>query len=347
MSTPRKAGAKAPPTAAAVGTPKARPAQKKAAAARPAGKGAARPAKPAIRTPPPPPGPGLVVGPVPALVRVAGVVALAGAVLLLVAPAFPLARSAGRDLGGAGNLLGFVPALPLAAAVGAAAVLCVRGLLPRLGLAALLPAGTLAAGLLLRTLALFDTGSRTTVDLPLGIGTSARYEAAPGLTALAVGYGLLVAAAVLAAVAWPRTLMEDTGDLDPRRPRLAAWGLTVGVFAALVLGMAPYSSTATLSPPTLPERSGLDLLGALVLALGVLAWAVVAATLRPRLAVVGAYAGLAAVLLTEGLATALLVARSPVLGPTAGGVGALLAGLAVLLLTWSALAVGAPRRQQA
>ena len=113
---------------------------------------------------------------------------------------------------------------------------------------------------------------------------------------------MLVAAALLATVAWPRTIMEDTGDLDPRRPRLAAWGLAVGVLTALVLGMAPYSSSIAAGAPTLPERHGLDLLGAAVVALGAAVWAVVAATLRPRLAVVGAYAGLAATLLSIGLA---------------------------------------------
>jgi hypothetical protein len=303
-----------------------------------AGKGAA--AKPAV---PPPPGPGLVVGPVPVLTRVAGAVALAAAALLLIAPAFPLARAGGRDLGGPGNLFGFVPALPLVATVAAAGVLAVRGRLPRLALAALLSAGTLGAGLLLRALALLDTEA-STLDLPLGIGTSARYEAAAGLVVPAIGYGLLVAAAVLAALGWPRTLMEDEGDLDPRRPRLAAWGLAAGVLAALVLGMAPYASSVAPGTPTLPERAGLDLLGWLVLALGAMVWAVIAATLRPRLAVVGGYAGLAAVLLSEGLAAWLLVARSPAIGASAGGVGTLLAALAVGVLAWSALGWRARRR---
>jgi hypothetical protein len=325
------------------------PAARKAGAAKAgAGKGSAagkagarKGAKPTI---PPPPGPGLVVGPVPVLARVVGAVALAAAALLLIAPAFPLARSGGQDLGGAGNLFGFVPALPLVAVAAAAGVLAVRGRLPRLALAALFPLGTLGAGLLLRTLALIDTGVRTTLDLPLGIGTSARYEVAAGLLVTAAGYALLVAAAVLAAVAWPRTLMEDDGGLDPCRPRLAAWGLAAGVLSALVLGMAPYASSIAPGTPTLPERSGLDLLGAVVLALGAMAWAVLAATLRPRLAVVGAYAGLAAVLLAEGLAAWLLVARSPVIGPSAGGVGTLVAGLVFAVLAWTALGWRRPRR---
>ncbi len=300
--------------------------------------------KAAGRAVPPPPGPGLVVGTVPALARVAGAVALVAAVLLLVAPAFPLARSGGADLGGPGNAFAFLPPLPLAGTVAAAGVLAVRARLPRLGLAVLFPAGTVAAGLLLQTASLLRTGSHGTIDLPLGIGTSARYEVGPGLVLSAVGYGVLVAAALLAAAGWPRTVMEDTGDLDPRRPRLAAWGLAVGVLTALVLGMAPYSSSIAPGAPTLPERHGLDLLGAAVVTLGAAAWAVLAATLRPRLAVVGAYAGLAATLLTIGLAIWLLVARSPAIGTSAGGVGVLLAALAVAVLGLVTARIGRPAR---
>jgi hypothetical protein len=293
---------------------------------------------------PPPPGPGLVVGTVPALARVAGAVALPAALLLLLAPAFPLARANGADLGGPGNLWAFVPPLPLVGLVAAAGLLAATGRLPRLGLAALFPAGTLAAGVLLRTLALLRTGERSTLDLPLGIATSSRYEAGAGLVLTALGAGLLVLAAVLAAAAWPRTIMEDTGDLDPRRPRLAAWGLAAGVLTALVLGMAPYSSGIAPGAPTLPERSGLDLLGALVIALGAAAWAVLAATLRPRLAVVGVYAGLAAALLTENLSILLLVARSDQLGPSAGMYGILLAAFAAAGLGLAAARLGRPAR---
>jgi len=291
---------------------------------------------------PPPPGPDLVVGTVPVLARVAGAVAVLAAVLLMIAPAFPLARAGGVEFGTPGNAWAFVPPLPLAATVAAGGALAARGRLPRLGLAVLFPAGTIAAGLLLQNVALLRTGSHSTIDLPLGIGTSARYEVGPGLVMSVVGYGVLVAAALLAAVAWPRTIMEDTGDLDPRRPRLAAWGLAAGVLTALVLGMAPYSSSIGAGAPTLPERHGLDLLGGAVVALGAAVWAVVAATLRPRLAVVGAYAGLAATLLSIGLAIALLVTRSPALGTSAGGVGVLLAALAAAVLGLVSARLGRP-----
>jgi iron complex transport system permease protein len=351
VSTPRKTAAK--PGGGAGSTPSARKAASKTGSktgsspAAKTGSGKAGAAgKPAAGTAgrpvPPPPGPGLVVGSVPALARIAGAVAVLAAVLLMIAPAFPLARAGGVDLGGPGNVWAFVPPLPLAAAVAAGGVLALRGRLPRLGLAVLFPAGTVAAGLLLQDAALLRTGSHGTTDLPLGIGTSARYEVGPGLVTAVLAYGVLVAAALLATVAWPRTIMEDTGDLDPRRPRLAAWGLAVGVLTALVLGMAPYSSSIGSGAPTVPERHGLDLLGAAVVALGAAVWAVIAATLRPRLAVVGAYAGLAATLLSIGLSIALLVARSPALGTSAGGVGVLLAALAAAVLGLVTARIGRP-----
>lgn len=350
MSTPRKTakpgGATGKQPAARKAAPKGSAgasAGKAGASAGKAGSGRAGPGKAGKKTVPPPPGPELVVGTVPPECRIAGGLAVLAAVLLLIAPAFPLARVDGTDVGGPGNLWAFVPALPLVALVGAAGALAVTGRLPRLGLAVLFPAGTIAAGLLLQTVALLRTGSHSTLDLPLGIGTSARYQAGPGLTTHAIGYGLLVAAAVVATAAWPRTIMEDAGDLDPRRPRLAAWGLAAGVLTALVLGMAPYSSTIAPGAPTLPERAGLDLLGALVVTLGAAAWAVLAATLRPRLAVVGAYAGLAATLLTLGLANALLVARSDGLGASAGGVGTLLAAVAIAVLALVSARYGRPK----
>jgi iron complex transport system permease protein len=349
VSTPRKGAPAAAKTAG-----------KKTAAARKTGAAAAgskaRPAKTAGRTTagkatagkggkgkaaPPPPGPGLVVGQVPVLARVAGVLGALGALVRFAAAIPALASTGDRDLGGLDTVWDLVPPLPILLVVGGAGVLAARGVLPRLGLAVLLSAGTLAAGLLLSTLALFATGSRSTVDLPLGIGTSVRYEPGAGLVLLAVAYGLLVAAAVAAGVAWSTTVMEDDGAFDTQRPRVATWGLIVGVGTALAFGMAPYGSSTGLDPGTVPERAGLELLGGLLLTLGAAVWAVVAATLRPRLAVAGAYAGLAAVLAAETLGILLLAVRSPAVETTAGTVGRILAVSAVTTL---AVAVRGRRR---
>jgi hypothetical protein len=288
----------------------------------------------------PPPGPGLVVGQVPLLARVAGGLALAGAVLRLLAGFPALATSDGTGLGGSQNVWDLIPPLPVLLVVGAAGFFLAQGRLPRLGMAVLLSAGTLSAGELLRTLALFDTDSRSTVDLPLGIATSARYEPGTGLVLLAVAYALMTVAALAAGVAWSTTVMEDDGAFDRLRPKVATWGLIIGCLAALVFGMSPFTSVIGLEPGPVTERSGTDLLGGLVLTLGTAGWAVVAATLRPRLAVAGAYAGLAAVLAADVLATLLLVVRSPALEVGAGTVGSLIAVVAVTAL---ALAVAPVR----
>jgi iron complex transport system permease protein len=280
---------------------------------------------------------GMVVGPVPVAARVAGALAVGGALCRLAVPAFPIAHVRGHALGGAANLFDWLVVLPYVAVIGVAGVLVVLGRLPRLGLATIRTAGVLAAALLAQTVYLLDAGQRSTTDLSLGVGTSLRYSAGSGLVLLAVGYGLVVAALVVAEIAWPRTVMEDDGRLDRLRPRLAGWGLAAGIFAAIVLGMSPFhSSVAHLAPPAVPGRDGWDLVGGAVLALAAAVYAVIAATLQPRLAVVGGYAALAGVLATQGLATALLVARSPAITPSAGGIGTLVSALLFALLALAA-----------
>lgn len=293
------------------------------------------------------PGPAVVVGPVPVSARVAGGVALAGAAVTLLTPAFPLATAGGRDLGGAANAFDWLPLLPLVLLVGAAGALAVTGRLPRLGLAALLPVGTAAAGWLLHAAWLRAAADRSSQDLPLGIGTSFRYQPAAGLTVRIVADGLLVLAAALAAVAWSGTVMEDDGGFDRWRPRFGAFGLTAGILAALAVGTAPWtSSVAGLSPPTLLERDGIDLLGGLLVAGAVAGWGVLSATLRPRLAVAGGYLSVAVVLLVEWAQAMLLVVRSPVLGAGAGPVlRLLLAGMFVALAV--AVRPRLPRRASA
>jgi iron complex transport system permease protein len=292
--------------------------------------------------------PGLVVGPVPVVARVVGGVAVAGALCRFVAVGFPLAHVRGRGVGAAANAFDWLVTLPYVAVLGGAGVLLVLGRLPRLGLAAARVVGLLSAGLVAQTIYLLDASQRSTTDLPLGIGTSLHYTAGTGLVLLAAGYALAVAALVGAQVAWPRTVMEDDGELDRLRPRLAAWGLPAGIAAAIALGLSPYSSSAAhLAPPAVPERAGWDLAGGALLALAAGACAVLPATFHPRLAAVGGYAAAAGVLATLGLSTALLVARSPVITPSGAGVATLVvaavfAGLA--LVAWRLARPARPAR---
>jgi hypothetical protein len=279
-----------------------------------------------------------VVGPVPLLARVAGGLALASVLVRLAVPALPLAHAGARDLGG-GNAWDWIALLPFAGVVAAAGALCLLGRLPRLGLAVLLPTGTAAIGLLLATGYLLDDRNRSSQDLPLGLGTSFRYTTGGGLWLLMVAHGLLVAAFLTAGLAWSRTGMEDEGGFDGLRPRFAAAGLGVGVLGALGLGMAQLDPAVPgAAAPPLLEQSGLAQFGGLVLAGAVVGWGTIAATLRPRLAAVGVFAGIAAVLGTEALRGALVAARSPVVGPGPGLITELIAVAAFALL-----AVGAWR----
>ena len=106
-------------------------------------------------------------------------------------------------------------------------------------------------------------------------------------------------AGVVALVAWGRTVMEDRGALDPLRPALAGAAVVLGVFAVLCLALPaadvpdrvvtdPATGLETVvteeGPQALLERPGLALLGGLLLAGALLLCAVVAPSLRPRLA---------------------------------------------------------------
>jgi hypothetical protein len=279
----------------------------------------------AVRTRPAAPASALVVGTIPPLTRVAGAGALAAALLLLVQPAFPLVREGGHGLGGAHNLWDFVAWLPAALLVGAAGALCLLGRLPRLGLAALIAAGGYGLGQLFRTAALLDTGGRSSIDLPLAEGQvrAFRYTPGPGLDLQVAALAVLAAALPLAVLAWRRTVMDDDGSFDPLRPTFAGMGFAAGLvgFAAVAFPAAsPRPGSLMVALPSLFERSGLDLLGGWVLVVAVVAVAVGAATVRPRLAVTGMFAGLAAMFGTAALGDLLLVVRSTPLDLDTGGV---------------------------
>jgi len=277
------------------------------------------------RTRPAAPSPTLVVGTIPPLTRVAGAGGLAAALLLLIQPAFPLVREGGRGLGGAHNLWDFAVLLPAVLLLGAAGVLCLLGRLPRLGLAALIAAGGYGLGQLFRTAALLDTGGRSSLDLPLPEGQvrAFRYTPGPGLVLQVAALAVLAAVLVLALLSWRRTVMDDDGSFDPLRPTFAGMGFAGGLvgFAAVAFPPAsPRPGSLTVAMPSLFERSGLDLLGGWLLIGAVVVVAVGAATVRPRLAVTGMFAGLAAMFGTAALGDLLLVVRSTPLDLDTGAV---------------------------
>jgi hypothetical protein len=321
------------------------PSRDRAASARRAG-----PRRPAA--PPTPAGPvdGLVVGDVPLLARVSGVLlVLAG--LAGVAGAFPTYLVVGgqdvAQAGGFGGVLVVVLAPVVGAVVGG---VLAAGRVPRLGLAYAGVAGALALGLLLIELYRARTSTvRPAVEVLAGreVLTSSVGIGA-GWALGAASLGLTVLAGLVAALAWGRTVMEDGGSLDPARPALAGLAalLGVGTVLCLVLPAADVPDRIVTDPATgmqtvveqdgpqgLLERPGLALLGGLLLAGAIVLCSVLAPSLRPRLAAVGGLLAIATVVLTAALAGLRDAAVSDGLEWTLPGAGLLVAGLGYAVLT--------------
>ncbi len=308
--------------------------------------GPRRPSEPA----PAVPADGLVVGDPPPTARLAGVLlVLAGVVgaaglfpTYLVIGGTEVSQSAG-----AGSLLAglVVPLTALAVGGGLAA-----GRVPRFGLAFASIGGALSVGLLLIELYRASTSTvRPGIEVIAGqrVLTSA-VDVGPGWVLGAVALGLTVLAGVLAVAAWGRTVMEDVGSLDPARPALAGAAVLLGVGAVLclVLPAADVPDRIVTDPTTglqvvvdqegpqgLLERPGLALLGGLLLAGAVVLCSVLAPSLRPRLAAVGALLAIAVVVLSAGLTGLRDAAVSDELEWTLPGVGLLLAGVGYVVLT--------------
>jgi hypothetical protein len=308
--------------------------------------GPRRPAEPA----PAVPADGLVVGDPPPTARLAGVLlVLAG--IVGAAGLFPTYLVIGgtevSQSAGAGSLLAglVVPLTALAVGGGLAA-----GRVPRFGLAFASIGGALAVGLLLIELYRASTSTvRPGIEVIAGqrVLTSA-VDVGPGWVLGAVALGLTVLAGVLAVTAWGRTVMEDVGSLDPARPALAGAAVLLGVGAVLclVLPAADVPDRIVTDPTTglqvvveqegpqgLLERPGLALLGGLLLAGAVVLCSVLAPSLRPRLAAVGALLAIAVVVLSAGLTGLRDAAVSDELEWTLPGVGLLLAGVGYVVLT--------------
>lgn len=304
----------------------------------------------------------LVLGPVPGSARVAGaLLALAG--LVGSAAVFPTylvvgGTSVDRVTGPVDALASLVGPV-VATVVGAVLVL---GRVPRLGLAYAAVTGALAVG-------------RLVVELYQGHGSTARpaVEVLAGERVLAstvqtgtgwvlglVSLSLSVLAGIVALRAWGRTVMDDGGSLDPLRPTLAGSAVVLGAVAVLCLALpaADVPDRVVTDPATglqtvvsgegaqaLLERPGPALLGGLLLAGALLLCAVVAPSLRPRLAAVGGLLAMTVFL----LATAVTGWRDAVRGPdvdwTVPGAALLVTGLAsagLTVLAWRWRSRGGP-----
>lgn len=239
------------------------------------------------------------------------------------------------------------------ATVIAAGACVVLSRLPRLGLGAVAASGGLAVGrALLELYQLADEQAHPGMEAFFGqwLVTSS-IEPAIGARVSQAAYVLLSLGLGLTLLAWPRTVMEDAGDFDPLRPLTTGAGAVAGFVGMLALAAQPTDIPDRVvtgpggfelvlpsdGPLSLLDRTGVGLAGALVLSGVVLALAVVAATLRPRLATVGVFGALAAYFISAAGGTALDAGRSPELELALGGVLQIIAALAFTALTGWAL----------
>jgi hypothetical protein len=293
---------------------------------------------------------GLVVGTVPASARVAGVLLVLSGLVGAVAP-FPTylvvgGRSLSQVSGVGGALIALlVPVTSLLVGLGLA-----RGRLPKFGLAYAGVAGALGVGqLLIEVYRGSSSTSRPAIEVLAGARVlTSSVEARPGWMLGLAALTLTVLAGCVATSAWGRTVMEDGGGLDPARSGLAGLAVLLGVATVLCLSLPaadvpdqlstdPVTGMQTVvtreGPQALLERPGLALLGGLLLAGAVVLCAVIAPSLRPRLAAVGALLALTVTVLSAGLLGAHDAVGSRDLQWTLPGIGLVLAGLAFAGLT--------------
>jgi hypothetical protein len=293
---------------------------------------------------------GLVLGPIPPMARVTGVLLVLAAVVGIAALFPTYLVVGGRDLSavsGFGSVLVafLVPLTHLAVGAG-----LVRGAVPKFGLAYAGVAGALAVGLLL--IEIYRGSSSTTrpgVEVIAGerVLTSSVDVGAGWILGVAA-LALAVLAGVAAVVGWGRTVMEDGGALDPVRSGLAGAAVLLGVATVLCLALPaadvpdqlvtdPATGLETVvtteGPQALLERPGLALLGGLLLAGAVLLCSVVAPSLRPRLAAVGGLLATSVAVLAAGLTGLRDAVSSADLDWTVPGAGLVLTGLGYALLT--------------
>jgi hypothetical protein len=293
---------------------------------------------------------GLVVGPVPLLARITGVLLVLAGLSSAVA-GFPTYLVIGGEeltvVTGLGSALVALLVPGVTVAVGATLV---RGKVPKFGLAYAAVAGALALGLLLIEL---YRGSSSTARPGVEVIAGTRVltsgvQLGAGWVLGVVGLGVAVLAGITAAASWGRTVMEDSGTLDPVRSGLAGAAVLLGVGTVLCLSLPaadvpdrivtdPSTGMQTVvageGPQALLERPGLALLGGLLLAGAVVLCSVVAPSLRPRLAAVGGLLALAATILAAGLGGLRDAVFSDELDWTLPGIGLLAAGAGYVVLT--------------
>jgi hypothetical protein len=281
---------------------------------------------------------------------VAGVL-LSVAGVLGVAAAFPTYLVVGgrhlSQVTGVGSLLVALVGPLLHLAVG---IPLARAVVPKFGLAYAAVAATLDGGQLLIEL---YRGSATT-SRP-GVEVIAGERVLTSTVSIGAGWILgvlslcvVLGAGVCAVSAWGRTVMDDGGPLDPVRSGLAGGAVLLGVATVLSIALPaadvpdqivtdPSTGMQTVvaseGPQALLERPGLALLGGLLLAGAIVLCSVVAPSLRPRLATVGAFLAISGAVLSAGLTGLRDAVVSPALEWTLPGAALLAAGIGYAGLT--------------
>jgi hypothetical protein len=295
----------------------------------------------------------LVVGAVPAGVRVAGVLLVLAALTGAVAAFLPYLVVGGRELSSVDGLGSALVALLVPVVNLAVGLVLLRKAVPKFGLAYAGVAGALGLGLLMIEI---YRGSSSTARPGVEVLAGERVlttgvEAGPGWVLGVIALGLTVLAGVVAVAKWGRTVMEDGGALDPLRSGLAGAAVLLGVMTVLCLSLPsadvpdqlvtdPTTGLQTVvtqeGPQALLERPELALMGGLLLAGAVVLCSVIAPSLRPRLAAVGGLLAVAVAVLAAGLTGLRDAASSDDLEWTVPGAGLLAAGIGYAVLTWLA-----------
>jgi hypothetical protein len=288
----------------------------------------------------------IVLGRVAVGARIAGALAVLGALGLAVRPFLPLGTVHGQGAGQNAGLLGLLGWLPAVVILGGAGLLVLTSRLTRVGLAVIGAAGAISIGTVVRSIWLLGSG-RSTLDLPVG-GQALRgdeYAAGSGLVLQLVVACMLVLALVAVLLGWTSTVMDDDGGLDRRRPAFTALGFFGGVIAAGAFSMSTSSSSIGIAPPPVTAQVGLERVAGLLLAAIIVVCCVLAPTLRPWLSAAGGWLGVAVMLGGQSIENIIAVHRSADLHANLGSYGQLVVPVLVLALAVAALLVRAPAEQ--
>ncbi|TFV53527.1 hypothetical protein [Blastococcus sp. TF02A-35] len=295
----------------------------------------------------------LVVGTIPPLVPVTGVLLLLAGLAGVAAAFTPYLTVDGQELRQVGSVGGALVALLVPVVQLAVGATLVLRRVPKFGLAYAGVAGALAVGqLLIEVYRGSSSTSRPGVEVLAGeVVLTSGIRIGAGWVLGVCALGLTVLAALTGTAAWGRTVMEDRGALDAVRSVLAGAAVLLGVATVICLTVPAADVPDTLAtdpatgmqtvvtqegPQALLERPGLALLGGLLLAGILLLCSAVAPSLRPRLAVVGGLLALAVAVLAAGLGGLDDAASSDELEWTVPGAGLLVLGVAFLVLTAAA-----------